>query len=317
MKKIQFGFIGAGKIVHSSVANILNHSSATAVGAFDLSEERVRSLCDTFDIPHTYSSAEELLNNAEINAVYIAAPNKFHASYAIQALNAGKNVFLEKPFAMNATEAEEVLQKAKETGLAFMVGMNQRYTPDAQRIYSLARKGIFEDIHYGKAYWFRREGIPKLGTWFGNKELAGAGAINDIGVHMLDLCLHIMGNFEPTSVSGSTYTKFGNRGLGEGGWGNSDRQDIPFDVDDLSTALIKMKNGATVSLETTWACHAGSPDRMNVEIFGTEAGASLYPGKLFYTDPSTGEYLIKETLKEPLILPHCDRFHNFINHLLE
>ncbi len=317
MKKIRFGFIGAGKITHGSAAKILEHPSGTAVAAFDLSTERLQELCSSFEIPNAHSSAEDLLNNSNVDAVYIATPNKFHASYALQALNAGKHVILEKPFAMNAKEAEEILQTVEKTGLAFLLGMNQRYTPDAQKIYSLARKGIFEDIHYGKAYWFRREGIPKLGTWFGSKELAGAGAINDIGVHMLDLCLHIMGNFEPVSVSGSTYTKFGNRGLGEGGWGNSDIEDIPFDVDDLSTALIKMKNGATVSLETTWACHTEEANRMNVEIFGTEAGASLYPGKLFYTDPSTGEYLVKETLQEPLLLRHCERFHNFINHLTE
>jgi len=249
--------------------------------------------------------------------VYIAVPNKFHAPLTIAALQAGKHVILDKPFAMNVAEAEEVVATAKRAGKMFMVGMNQRFRADSQKIQALAAQGVLGDIYHGKAFWFRRSGIPRLGTWFGNKELAGGGALLDIGVHLLDLCLFCMGNFEPVAVTGATYTKFGNRGLGEGGWGKSDRQQgLVFDVDDFAAAMIRMKNGATVSLDVTWACHAEEANRMDVYLYGSEGGARLYPAKLFHSDPLRNDYDVIENPKAPVALAHECRFTNFINSIL-
>jgi predicted dehydrogenase len=251
MKEVRFGFIGSGKISHYSAESLRKHDKAALVAVQDLNESRANELADKFDIAHRFTEAADLFARPDVDAVYIAVPNKFHAALAIDALKAGKHVLLEKPFAMSAAEAEEVIQVSKETQRVFTVAMNQRYNEDSQKIKAIAETGALGEIYYAKAYWFRREGIPKLGTWFGNKALAGAGAINDIGVHLLDLCLHTMGNFEPVSVFGTTYTKFGNRGLGEGDWGISDATETIFDVDDLATAMIKMRNGATVCLEAS------------------------------------------------------------------
>ena len=318
MKEVRFGFIGAGKISHYSADSIAKHAHGRLIAAQDLSKARFDDLADKFDIPHRFTQAADLFACSEVDAVYIAVPNKFHADLAIAAMRAGKHVLLEKPFAMDAKEAQAVIDVAKETGRVFTLGMNQRYLDDSQKIKAVADSGALGEIYYAKAYWFRREGIPKLGTWFGDKRMAGAGAINDIGVHLLDLCLHVMDNFEPVSVYGTTYTKFGNRGLGEGGWGLSDPdKDSVFDVDDLATALIKMRNGATVSLETSWAAHMAQPSRMNVELFGTDAGASLYPATLYKRDPLDADSRIVEKVAAKPALPHCDRFHNFINHLVD
>lgn len=316
MENVRFGFIGAGKISQYSAESIATHERASLTAIQDLSEARTRELADKFDITHRFAKASELFACEEVDAVYIAVPNAFHAPLAIEAMRAGKHVLLEKPFAMNAAEAEEVIRVSKETGRVFTLGMNQRFNLDSQKIKAVASAGDLGEIYYAKAYWFRREGIPKLGTWFGNKALAGAGAINDIGVHLLDLCLHAMDNFEPVSVFGSTYTKFGNRGLGEGGWGLSDPGETIFDVDDLASALIKLSNGATVSLEVSWAAHMAEIQRHNVELFGTEMGASLYPAKLYKRDPHDADYRVIENVAAQPALPHCDRFHNFINHLL-
>jgi predicted dehydrogenase len=125
-----------------------------------------------------------------------------------------------------------------------------------------------------------------------------------------------MGNFSPVSVSGVSYTKFGNRGLGEGGWGMSDRGDVKFDVDDSASAFVRFANGATVTLDTTWACHQRDADDHNVQLYGTEAGATLLPARIFRAGqgaPST--YEIIDQVNAPLKYPHQDRFHNFVNHL--
>jgi len=317
LSEVRFGFIGAGQIAYFAAEALMTHPSARLVAIQDLSLDRLKTLQKKFSLQYAHDKVEELLANKDVDAVYIAVPNKFHIPLAIQALEAGKHVLLEKPFAMNAAEAEKAIAVAEKAGLVLMVGMNQRFTADSQKIKALVEQGVLGDIYHAKATWMRRTGIPKLGTWFGNREVAGGGCLYDIGVHMLDLCLYTINNFEPVSVTGSTYTKFGNRGLGEGGWGLSDRVEAPFDVDDFATALIRFANGATVSLDTAWACHQAARSRENVEIFGTEGGASLRPAKLFRGSaglPAT--YEIVDELQVTLKMPHEERFHNFVNYLL-
>lgn len=316
MENINFGFIGAGQIAGYSVKPVNTHPQAKVLAAHDLNPIRLKEMCEEHQIERSYETADKLLADPDIDAVYIAIPNKFHAPMAIQALKAGKHVILDKPFAMNLAEAEEVAKIATESGKMFMLGMNLRYEEGAQKMRALAKQGVFGDIYHAKAYWFRREGIPKLGTWFGNKDLAGGGCLYDIGVHLLDLCLYVIDNFEPVSVYGKTYTLFGNRGLGEGNWGRSDRTETKFDVDDFATATIKFSNGATVSLDVAWACHIEQPNRMNIEVLGTEAGGCTHPPKIFRRNPIRENYEIIEDPHAELEYPHGNRFVNFINAIL-
>jgi predicted dehydrogenase len=217
---------------------------------------------------------------------------------------------------LNLAEAEEVVATAKQMGKILTLGMNQRFEQFPQRTKALVERGDLGEIYHIKAYWFRRSGIPKLGTWFGHKAMSGAGALYDIGVHYLDLALYLLGDFHPVSVSGATYTKFGHLGLGAGTWGKSDNEGLAFDVDDFATGFIRFSNGATISLDVSWACHAEEHDRADIQLYGTKAGAQARAGKLFRPDLTTGEYNIVQEPAIPVRYPHGDRFHNFINHLL-
>jgi predicted dehydrogenase len=316
LSDVRFGFIGAGAIAYHAAEAVLSHPRASLVAIQDLHVERLKTLQKKHSLEFAHKTVEELLANKSVDAVYIAVPNKFHIPLAIHALEAGKHVILEKPFAMNAAEAERAIAVAKKAGLVLNVGMNQRFTADSQKIKRLVEDGVLGEIYHAKAYWMRRAGIPKLGTWFGSREIAGGGSLYDIGVHMLDLCLYTMDNFEPVSVVGATYTKFGNRGMGEGGWGLSDRSEVPFNVDDFSSAFIRFANGATVTLDTAWACHQAQGNRENVEIFGTEAGATLRPARLFRGGGGHPvAYEVADEVRAALKMPHQERFHNFINHL--
>lgn len=317
MENLNFGFIGAGQISVNSAAKVNEHPRARVLAAHDLSDERLRELCDANGIERRYASRHDLLADGDIDAVYIAVPNVFHAPFAIEALRAGKHVLLDKPFALNLAEAEEVVSTARESGKIFTLGMNQRFSAGVQTVRALVEGGTLGEVYHAKATWLRREGIPRLGTWFGSRELAGAGCLFDIGVHMLDVCLYVIDNFDPVSVSGATYTKFGNRGLGEGGWGLSDRAKTDFNVDDFASALIKFRDGATVSLDVAWACHMEERGRVGTEIFGTEAGATTHPAKIFRRDPARGEYEVAENPPAGIRFPHECRFTNFINHICE
>ncbi|NRA39382.1 MAG: Gfo/Idh/MocA family oxidoreductase [Planctomycetes bacterium] len=312
---IRCGVVGAGAIAYSSCEAMQSHGGAEIVAASDLNPDRLKELCDKFSISRSYADSAELFADKDVDAVYIGVPNKFHAPLALAALEAGKHVILDKPFALNAVEAQQVADAAEKAGKIFMLGMNQRYRKESQMVRSLVEKGVLGDIYHAKAFWFRRAGIPKLGTWFGNKALAGGGALLDIGVHLLDLALFCVDEFDPKTVSGSTYTTFGNRGLGEGGWGKSDRaKDFIFDVDDFATAFIRFDSGLSMTLDVSWAAHAEQGNRNDVHLYGSEAGASLYPNKLFrFNEMYEGGYEVIDGVQGDVALPHCDRFHNFLN----
>lgn len=315
MKPLKFGFLGAGQIAYSSAEAVNNHPHASVHAAQDLHAERLEGLCRARNIPNGYATAKELLGDPEVDVVYIAVPNRFHVPLAIEALEAGKHVILEKPFAMNYAEAAKAAETAQRVGKVLTLGMNQRFGAAQQRMRSLVANGALGEVYHAKGYWYRRAGIPRLGTWFGNRELAGGGCLYDIGVHLLDLTLYVLNDFKPVSVFGSTYTKFGQRGLGEGGWGHSERSNIPFDVEDFASGQILLASGASVSLDVTWACHMENPGKWDVELFGTEAGARVLGDRIFRRDPNTGEFVTTESPCAAVEFPHGERFHNFINHL--
>jgi predicted dehydrogenase len=314
--RLRFGVLGAGQISRIACQEINRHPAARVVAAADPHPERLAELATTLGGLCSYADNESLLADPTLDVVFIATPNAFHAPLAQRALELGKHVIVEKPFATNAGEARATIEQAERSGKLLSVGMNQRFRPESQRVAALVQSGALGRVYHAKAFWFRRAGIPKLGTWFGKQSLAGGGALYDIGVHLLDLALFAMNRFEPSSVTGQVYTTFGSRGLGEGGWGLSDRAHQGFDVDDGATALVRFADGATLTLDVSWAIHQKEPDRMNVVLHGTEAGAGLYPGELYRFGSEPGVYQTCTLAETPLDYPHQNRFHNFINAIL-
>lgn len=315
-QKLRFGVLGAGQISRSAGPEINSHPSARVVAVSDPDPGRRAALAALLGGVKSYADSGALLDDAELDAVYIATPNAHHAPLALAALAAGKHVLIEKPFALSALEAEAIIQRAESVGRLVSVGMNQRFLPDAQRVASLAQSGALGAVYQAKAFWFRRAGIPKLGSWFCSKALAGGGALLDIGVHLLDLALFTLGRFDPVTVSGQVYSTFGPRGVGEGSWGLSEREHPSFDVDDAATALLRFADGATLTLDVSWARHQHEVDAMNVLLYGSDAGAGCYPGELYRLGREPGVYETVPLPETPLRFPHESRFHNFIAAIL-
>ena len=306
--------VGAGAIGLNHIESFQAHPSARVVALAETSPERGREAAAAFDIPDVYTDYTDLLARSDIDIISIALPNFLHVPVGLDVLRAGKHLMIDKPMATNATDAAKVIALARRRKLHLMVGQNMRFTPEAQTIKRLVEKGKLGEVYHAKARWMRRSGIPKMGTWFTQKALAGGGCTYDIGVHALDLALHLVDDFEAASVSGQTYTKFGDRGLGEGGWGRSERDPgRPFDVDDMSMALIKMKSGRTVLLEATWAVHQPMRDEHGVQLFGTDGGATTSPAQ-FYRQTKTG-YVVEELKTSASILTD-NRMVNFVDVVL-
>src|ERR1700678_4414819 len=248
--------IGAGAIGQDHLASFRLHPSATVVALAEVSRKRGRETAERFGVPDVATDYRTLLGRGDIDVVSIALPNYLHAGVALDALRAGKHVMLEKPMATNARDAAKLVAEARKRGVLFMVGQNLRFTSETQTARQLVEKGILGDVYHAKTSWVRRAGIPRIGSWFTQKRFAGGGCTYDIGVHALDRCLYLMGEFEAAAVSGQTFAKFGPRGIGNSSWGKSEIDPkAKFDVDDLSIALIKMRSGRTVLLEASWAAH--------------------------------------------------------------
>jgi predicted dehydrogenase len=299
-------------ISQSGFDGLTASGDAEVVAVADIHEGRAKAYAERNKVAKYYTDPAMILKDLSIDAVYIALPNALHVPMAVAALEAGKHVILDKPFALDSADANKVAEAIKKSKKLFMLGMNQRFAEGPQRIKALVDQGYFGDIYAVGAFWRRRAGIPRLGTWFGNKARAGGGCMLDIGVHMLDLALYTLGNFDVESVSGSIFTKFGNRGLGEGGWGLSDREKQPFDVDDFATAFIRLKGGVALNLNISWAAHQKEDDIHNVELHGTQAGASLYPGEVYSYDAAAKANFDMTGLKIDIKYPHCNRFVHFV-----
>ena len=174
--------------------------------------------------------------------------------------------------AMNAAEAAEMVAAGKKARKILMMGFNNRFRGDSQLLKSFIENGELGDIYYAKTGWIRRKGIPGLGTWFTTKAQAGGGPLIDIGVHVLDLTLWLMGNPRPVSVMGSAYAMFGPKAAAAVGG--------TYDVEDLAVGLIKLDNGGTLFLEASWASHIAR-DVIYTSLMGTEGGAELDPLQIY------------------------------------
>ena len=239
--------------------------------------DRCAEVAREFSIPRVVADYREMLAMPEIEAVSVCVPNKYHASIAIDALNAGKHVLCEKPLAINGQDAQRMVDAARANDRLLMVAFNNRFAASTRALKALIDEGRLGPIYYAKAAWLRRNGIPGFGGWFTTKDIAGGGALIDIGVHVLDLALYCMGYPEPVSVLGSTYQEFGPRGKNlNAGWSATDLVlTNTFDVEDVAVGLVKFANGATLLVEASWAGHQELEEDVSIHLFGRDGGARM------------------------------------------
>lgn len=317
MSVVRFGLIGAGGIAEYTARDIESHAETRITAVADPSLDRAGMLARRHGGAAVLADPLALLARDDVDAVYIAVPNRLHAELAIAALEHGKHVLLEKPFAMNLAEAERTVAAADRAGRLLMLGMNQRFDPNVQRARALHGTGRLGEVYHAKAFWRRRSGIPRIGSWFTSRTEAGGGALLDIGVHMLDATLFVLDNFRPVSVVGASFTRFGNRGQGDGSWGRSERTFDSFDVDDFTTALIRMEGGLVIALEAAWALHQPALDERGIELFGDTAGLSVFRNELYRNEAERSFATLQGLPPGPVALPHGNRVHHFVNVLLE
>lgn len=281
MKKWRVGIIGIGGIFKGShIWEYLEDERLEVVALCDIIEERATEIRDKyFPNAAVYTDFRELLKDETIDSVDICTPNYLHSIIAVAAFEAGKHVFCEKPDAINVEEVLKMNRAAEKAGKTLMIMRNNRFSPASQYAKKYIESGAMGDIYCGRCGWQRRRGIPGKGGWFTTKTQSGGGPLIDLGVHMIDLAIWLMGSPKPVTVTGSTYCKFADSDTSDSV--NSDFGDKvsggTFDVEDLAMGTIRFDNGAQLQIEFSWASNIKQENRF-VELRGTKSGLTWRDG---------------------------------------
>ena len=261
MNKLKLGLIGLGgisQVVHLPILSKLKN--VTINGVAEVNKSRLLAVGEKFNVENKFTDYKELLASSDIDAVIIATPTSTHHEIAIDSLNAGKHIFIEKPIARNYQEAKEINSLAEKQKLLAFVGMNLRFRPDSMLLKSLINSGELGSIFYIRCNWFRKQSSSQ--KWFMKKDQSGGGVLIDLGVALLDLSTWLLNFPELDSVSVNTYNH-NTKG-----------------VEDSAVGFIKFKNSSAISFEVSWSLDSDE-ENLRLRAFGKNGTAHLNPIRVY------------------------------------
>ena len=318
MKKLKAAVIGVGGISNEHIGGYLKNENVELYAFCDINEAQLKKMGEKYNIPweRCFLDKDEMLKALpEIDIVSVCTWNSAHCECTIAALKAGKDVICEKPMAMNAKEAQKMLDTAKECKKHLQIGFVRRYGNDAEVVTDFMNSGFFGDVYYAKATYLRRHGNP--GGWFGDKSRSGGGPLIDLGVHVIDLVRYLCNNPKPVSVYGATFRKLYNRpdvkSKREYMSVSAGANDI-CDVEDAATALIRFDNGLVLSIEASFCLNLKN-DKGDIELFGTKGGCKLDPQVELYTNENG--YMVNIDFNKDTSLSFDGLFAREIDHFVD
>lgn len=184
MKKIRFGIIGIGTISHRFMKGLgyVKHASVVAVASRSM--QRAQDYAKTYKIAYAYGSYEDMLQNEEVDAIYIATPNDTHYEYMMMALAHGKHVLCEKPFTVHTSQTQEVFAFAKEKKLLVMDAMKACFLPTTRQVKQWLEEGSIGRLRYIEAgYCHYAQDIPETHHIYDKQR--GGGSFYDVGIYPL------------------------------------------------------------------------------------------------------------------------------------
>ena len=302
-------FIGAGGIAGAHANNLKKIDGVELIAAADLNVAGLAKFKEGQGVQRVYTDFKEMLaKETEVDAVSICTPNGLHAANAIAALESGKHVIVEKPMAMNAYECQAMIAAATKAKKHLVVGFQWRFDPRTQLIRKHVESGAFGKVLHVRCQALRRRGIPNWGV-FGRKDLQGGGPMIDIGVHVIEMAHYAMGSPKPVSASGNTWTYLGNKPMeAVCSWPNWDYK--TYTVEDLAVGMIRFDNGATLSIEASFAAHI-EKDVWNFTMMGEKGGANWENAQVFHDQNG---YMFNST---PAFTPKGDVFELKMRHFVD
>ena len=283
MKTLNVGVIGVGKIGNRHLQGYTNNPRAKVVAVADIIGELAQSVAADFGVERFFKSHRDLLALSEIEAVSVCTPPFAHAPVTCDAAEAGKHVLCEKPMAMNAEEAERMVEASRKAGVKLGIGSSRtRLSAEVEKAREYVQTGKLGKVYYVRSSRFRRRGRPGLDNprqakWFLDSSKAGGGALIDIGCYELDAILYLLGSPQPVAVSAMTF-----RGVGE-----PPKLDVTYDVEEHASLMVRFKEGLVATVEIAWASNMDQGE--GIVLFGTKGGLKSNPFT-YYTEQE-GEHV--------------------------
>jgi dihydrodiol dehydrogenase / D-xylose 1-dehydrogenase (NADP) len=248
--KFRWGILGTGNIAKQFARGLAALEDAELVAVGSRTQESADRFGDEFNAQRRYATYEALVSDPDVEAIYISTPHPYHYHNAMLCLDAGKAVLCEKPFAINASEAEQVIAKAREKRLFMMEAMWTRFIPAMVRVRQIVKSGMIGGLRMLTADFGFRTGFNPQHRLF-NPDLGG-GALLDVGIYPISLASILFG-MQPTHISSSAH-------LGETG------------VDEQSAYLFSYPNGQIAQLSS--ATRTQTPQE--AYLLGTEGWIKIH-----------------------------------------
>lgn len=302
--KLKVGVIGVGGIARVHMPGWMESDLTEVVAGSDVDEASLNRWGQQYDVTKLRVRAEDLINDPDIDIIDICTPNNYHAPLAIAALEAGKHVLCEKPLAPTPDAIHKMIEARNRSGKLLMTAQHFRFKGDAKALKAEIDAGALGEVYHARGWMLRRGGLP-VRPGFVLKQHSGGGACIDIGVHILDLTLWMMGSPKPVAVSGVARTNLAKRPGAFGLWG-----DIPqeIDVEEMASAFVRFENGATLVLEVAWMLHHNVPNNafedMQMWLYGTGGGSHWPKCEIYQTNYDTRQLynrtlLLTKDTREP------------------
>ncbi|GGF84239.1 oxidoreductase [Paenibacillus albidus] len=276
--KLKIAIIGCGGIATGKhMPSLSRQKDAEMVAFCDIIEERAQDAAEKYGAEgaKVYTDFRKLLEDGGFDIVHVCTPNDSHSEITVASLEAGNHVMCEKPMAKTTAQAREMLDAARRTGKKLSIAYQNRFRSDSEYLKAVCEKGELGDIYYAKAIALRRRAVPTWGVFL-DEEKQGGGPLIDIGTHALDLTLWMMDNYKPRSVVGSVFHKLAHNGNSGNAFGPWDPEE--FKVEDSAFGFVTMENGATISVEASWALNVAEFGEAKTLLAGTEGGADMTDG---------------------------------------
>jgi len=297
LSKVNIAIIGCGTIANNAhIPSYMNNSEVKIKYFCDIILERAQNAVDQYQCGQAVQDYREILNDKEVDAVSICTPNNCHAQISIDFLRAGKHVLCEKPAARVLEEALEMQKVQHETGKILNIGVVNRFNKGVNLIKDIIDSGELGEIYHVYVSFRAHRSIPGLGGAFTTKAISGGGVLIDWGVHYIDIVMYCLGDPQPITVSGKTFSKLGcdiaNYTYADM-WAGPPISNGVYDVDDFVTALIRT-DSSTISLNGAWAQNIGHEETY-IDFIGDKAGIRLQYGQSFKIY-STKNGMLTETI---------------------
>ncbi len=284
---LNIGFVGLGWIGLNRMQQLLSHAKIDKVALIEpvkVQRDRALTMANKAQV---FTSYQDLLSDDSIDGIVIATPSALHARQAIEALNAQKAVFCQKPLGRNAAEVKAVLQASRKNNKLLAVDLSYRFTKAFKQVYQVLQNGAIGKVFSVELVFHNAYGPDK--AWFYDLEKAGGGCILDLGIHLLDMALWGLNFPLITNVSNQRFHQ-----------GEKIEKNKPV-IEDFATAQLLTQENTVINLQCSWNISAGKDAVISATFYGTKGGVAFKNVKGSFYDFTAERYTgtTTETLAAP------------------